>query len=61
MLPKISGFVKENQGRITLAAYIALIALLFFFLGYIFAKLQEKQPLTIIEGERLIQTQNENS
>jgi predicted DNA-binding transcriptional regulator len=31
-----------------------------FFLGYIFAKTQEKQPLKIIE-ESLMQIQNENS
>jgi hypothetical protein len=61
MLTKIMDFVKENQDKIVLVICIILIASLAFFLGYITAKTQEKQPLRIIEGNSLIQTQNENS
>ena len=61
MLTKISNFVKENQDKIVLVVCIILVAFLSFFLGYIFAKTQEKQPLRIIEGSFLIQTQNEHS
>jgi len=61
MLTKISDFVKENQDKIVLIICIVLISLLSFFLGYIYAKTQEKQPLRIIEGDSLIQTQNEHS
>ena len=61
MLTKISNFVKENQDKIILVICIILISLLSFFLGYIFAKTQEKEPLRIIEGGILIQTQNEHS
>jgi len=60
MLTKILDFVKENQDKIVLIICIILIASLSFFLGYIFAKTQEKQPLKIIE-ESLMQIQNENS
>jgi hypothetical protein len=49
MLTKIKGFVKANKEKSRLAIIILLIALLFFFLGYICAKLQEKQPLKILE------------
>jgi hypothetical protein len=61
MLTKIMDFVKENQDKIVLVVCIVLITLLAFSLGYIFAKTQEKQPLRIIEGQSLIQIQNENS
>lgn len=61
MLTKIMDFVKENQDKIVLVVCIVLIVLLAFSLGYIFAKTQEKQPLRIIEGQSLIQIQNENS
>jgi len=61
MLTKIMDFVKENQDKIVLVVCIILIVLLAFSLGYIFAKTQEKQPLRIIEGQSLIQIQNENS
>jgi hypothetical protein len=61
MVTKILDFVKENQDKIVLIVCIVLISLLSFSLGYIFAKTQEKQPLRIIEGESIIQTQNENS
>jgi len=54
-------FVKENQDKIVLVVCIALIALLSFSLGYILARTQEKQPIRIIDGESLIQIQNENS
>jgi len=54
-------FVKENQDKIVLIVCILLIALLCFFLGYIFAKTQEKEPIEIIEGKSLILIQNENS
>jgi len=60
MLTKILNFVKENEEKIVLTICIILISFLCFFLGYIFAKTQEKQPLKIIEGS-LIQTQNEHS
>jgi hypothetical protein len=50
MLTKILDFVKENQDKIVLVICIILISLLCFFLGYIFTKTQEKQPLRIIEG-----------
>jgi hypothetical protein len=61
MLTKIMDFVKENQDKIVLVVCIVLIVLLAFSLGYIFARTQEKQPLKIIEGQSLIQIQNENS
>jgi len=61
MLTKIFNFVKENQDKIVLVICIILISLLSFFLGFIFSKTQEKKPLKIIEGESLIQTQNEHS
>jgi hypothetical protein len=61
MVTKILNFVKENQDKIVLVTCILLIGLLCFSLGYIFAKTQEKQPLRIVEGESLIQIQNENS
>jgi len=61
MLTKISSFVKENQDKIVLVACMVLVSLLCFFLGYIYAKTQEKQPLKIIEGKSLIQIQNEHS
>jgi hypothetical protein len=61
MLTKIMDFVKENQDKIVLVICIALIAFLSFSLGYILARTQEKQPIRIIDGESLIQTQNENS
>ena len=61
MLTKISSFVKENQDKIVLVACMVLVSLLCFFLGYIYAKTQEKQPLKIIEGKNLIQIQNEHS
>ncbi|MFA5730175.1 MAG: hypothetical protein WC938_03095 [Candidatus Paceibacterota bacterium] len=61
MLTKIMDFVKENQDKIVLIVCILLIALLCFFLGYIFAKTQEKEPIEIIEGKSLILIQNENS
>ncbi|MFA5432019.1 MAG: hypothetical protein WC319_03995 [Candidatus Paceibacterota bacterium] len=61
MLTKIMDFVKENQDKIVLVVCIALIALLSFSLGYILARTQEKQPIRIIDGESLIQIQNENS
>jgi len=49
MLPKIKDFVKDNQDKIALVVCVVLISLLSFFLGYISAKTQEKQPLKIIE------------
>lgn len=61
MLTKILDFVKENQDKIALVVCIILSSLLCFFLGYIFAKTQEKKPLMILEGGFLIQTQNEYS
>jgi len=61
MLTKILDFVKENQDKIVLVICIILISLLCFFLGYIFAKTQEKQPLRIIEGSVLNQAYNEYS
>ena len=61
MVTKILDFVKENQDKIVLVVCIVLIALLSFSLGYIFARTQEKQPIQIIEGQSLIQIQNENS
>lgn len=61
MLTKILDFVKENQDKIVLVICIILISLLSFFLGFIFAKMQEKTPLKIIEGESIIQIQNEHS
>jgi hypothetical protein len=61
MVTKILDFVKENQDKIVLVVCVLLISILCFSLGYIVAKTQEKQPIQIIEGESLIQTQNENS
>ncbi len=55
MLTKITYFVKENQEKMVLVIAIILIALLAFFLGYISTKLQEKQPLKIIEEGRAIE------
>jgi len=47
MLTKITNFVKENQDKIVLVICVILIATLSFFLGFLYAKTQEKQPLRI--------------
>jgi hypothetical protein len=53
MLTKITNFVKEKEGKIVLVACILLACLLSFSLGHISAKMQEKQPIRIIDNESI--------
>jgi hypothetical protein len=52
MLSKIVGFVKVWQSDIILFIAVFLIALLSFALGYLSAKMEDKEPI------RFEQTQN---
>jgi len=45
MLPKIAKFVKEHQSDIILFIAVFLIVLLSFALGYLSAKMEDKQPI----------------
>jgi len=54
MLSKIKEFVKENQDDIILFIGVILIFLLAFALGFIFAKVQEKEPIKIEYEENTI-------
>ncbi len=47
MLSKIRDFVKANQADIILLAGVILISLLAFALGYITAKQEDKEPISI--------------
>jgi len=47
MLSKIKEFVKKNQTDIILLIGVILISLFSFFLGYIVAKIEEKEPIKI--------------
>jgi hypothetical protein len=55
MLTKIAGFVKEFEREIVLIIAIILISILAFFLGYIYSRIQDKEPLRIEQGS-FIQT-----
>ncbi len=45
MLSKISRFVKDYQSDIILFVAVFLIALFSFALGYLSAKMEDKQPI----------------
>jgi len=45
MIPKIKRFVKENREDILLFVAVVLISMFSFSLGYIIAKMEEKEPL----------------
>jgi hypothetical protein len=45
MIPKIKRFVKENKKDIVLFLAIILVSMFSFSLGYIIAKMEEKEPL----------------
>ncbi len=49
MLPKIRDFVKKNKFDIILFLGVVLVSLLSFSLGYITAKMEEKEPLKFEE------------
>ena len=51
MLTKIADFVKRFEREIVLIIAIILISALAFFLGYIYARNQEKEPIRIETGE----------
>jgi hypothetical protein len=46
MIPKIQEFVKRNRGDILLFIAVFLISMFSFSLGYIIAKMEEKEPLS---------------
>jgi hypothetical protein len=46
MIPKIKKFVKAQKVDILLFLAILLVVMFSFSLGYIMAKMEEKQPLT---------------
>jgi hypothetical protein len=46
MIPKIQKFVKEQKVDILLFIAILLVVMFSFSLGYIMAKMEEKEPLT---------------
>jgi hypothetical protein len=46
MIPKIQKFVKEQKVDILLFIAILLVVMFSFSLGYIMAKMEEKDPLT---------------
>jgi hypothetical protein len=50
MLAKIQNFVKSHQADIILLIGVILISLLSFAMGYIVAKIQEKEPIRIEES-----------
>ncbi len=45
MIPKIKEFVKKNRGDILLFIGVFLVSTFSFSLGYIIAKMEEKEPL----------------
>lgn len=45
MIPKIQKFVKEQKVDILLFIAILLVVMFSFSLGYIMAKMEEKEPL----------------
>jgi hypothetical protein len=45
MIPKIKRFVKENKEDILLFIAVVLVSMFSFSLGYIIAKMEEKEPL----------------
>ena len=47
MLSKIREFVKKYQADLILLIGVILISLFSFFLGYIVAKIEEKEPIKI--------------
>ncbi len=49
MIPKIKTFVKENIEDILLFFAVFLVAMFSFSLGYITAKLEEKEPVRFEE------------
>jgi hypothetical protein len=51
---KIHLFLKENRKEISLSLIVILISLLSFALGFISAKLQEKEPLQIEQHSVII-------
>ena len=53
MLAKIKDFVKNNQADIVLVIGVILISLLSFAMGYITAKVHEKEPLRFEKENRL--------
>ncbi|MDD5098347.1 MAG: hypothetical protein PHD31_01350 [Candidatus Pacebacteria bacterium] len=50
MLTKITSFVKKFEKEIVLIITIILISTLAFFLGYIYSRIQEKEPIRIEQG-----------
>lgn len=55
MLAKIKQFVKKYQKDIILVIGVILISLLSFALGYIVAKIEEKEPIKIEQPDANIQ------
>lgn len=49
MLPKIKNFVKKNISDILLVVAVILVSVFSFSLGYITAKIEEKEPLNFEE------------
>ncbi len=49
MLPKIKDFVKKNISDILLLLAVILVSTFSFSLGYITAKMEEKEPLKFEE------------
>ncbi len=49
MISKFKHFVKENKKDILLFTGVFLVAMLSFSLGYIMAKMEEKEPLQFEE------------
>lgn len=49
MIPKIKRFVKENKEDIILFIGVILVSMFSFSLGYIIAKIEEKEPLQFQE------------
>ena len=45
MIPKIKRFVKANKEDILLFIAVVLVSMFSFSLGYIIAKIEEKEPL----------------
>ncbi len=45
MITKITTFVKKNYGDIVLFIAVILLSMISFSVGYIVAKMEEKEPL----------------
>lgn len=60
MLSKIIKFVKEYHKDIILFIGVILISLFSFFMGYIMAKQQEKEPIRFEMPNSQLQITNEN-